>query len=239
MRPADILERHRQLYARPRSLADWTRPDVVRAGLAPLEAELADHLTPPGRLLLLGVGGGREAIALARRGFAVTGVDFAPALAAAAARTAQEAGIAITVEVREVTGLRPPASRFDAVWFSGTLYAALPSRALRVGLLRRLAASLRPGGGLVCQVHCDPSTAPRPWELRLRRAVARCTGGYTALQPGDMMPAGGEFHHYFQSPEELRAEFAAAGLQVRRRVAGDARRPTGILLARRGPQGPG
>jgi 2-polyprenyl-3-methyl-5-hydroxy-6-metoxy-1,4-benzoquinol methylase len=81
MRPEDLAEFTRQTYAAPHnrnSLADGRH---VGSGLLPMERLLLDRSgVTSGKLLLLGMGGGREAIDLAKRGFSVTGVDWIPAL---------------------------------------------------------------------------------------------------------------------------------------------------------------
>ncbi|MBW1887914.1 MAG: hypothetical protein JRI52_06130, partial [Deltaproteobacteria bacterium] len=77
MRPDDLVEFGRQTYANPESVENLCRVETVDLGLTSDETGLLEK-TPlkKGRLLLLGVGGGREAIPLARMGFDVTGVDF-------------------------------------------------------------------------------------------------------------------------------------------------------------------
>ena len=93
MRPDDLLELSRQTYARPHNVAGWGRLDLVERGLGDEELALLAHLPgKEGRLLLLGVGGGREAIPLARLGFQVTGVDFVPGMVALAQENAARQG---------------------------------------------------------------------------------------------------------------------------------------------------
>jgi 2-polyprenyl-3-methyl-5-hydroxy-6-metoxy-1,4-benzoquinol methylase len=81
MRPDDLVEFSRQTYARPQNVEAWAVDDLVGSGLGRDELDLLDAVSEPsGELLLLGVGGGREAIPLARMGFRVTGVDYVTAM---------------------------------------------------------------------------------------------------------------------------------------------------------------
>src|SRR5512136_727202 len=83
MKPGDLVEFTRRTYADPRSQNGWTAPALVDTGLSASERELLDRIPfRRGKLLVLGVGGGREAIPLAKMGFEVTGVDFVPELVA-------------------------------------------------------------------------------------------------------------------------------------------------------------
>jgi hypothetical protein len=77
MRPADLVEFNRLTYASPSTISAWGEDSTVAAGLSTGEQDLLAHLPiKQGRLLLLGLGGGRDAIALAKMGFEVVGVDL-------------------------------------------------------------------------------------------------------------------------------------------------------------------
>ena len=77
MRPDDLVEFSRQSYAKPQDVESWAEDALVDSGLTAEELDLLAAVpATTGELLLLGVGGGREAIPLARMGFRVTGVDY-------------------------------------------------------------------------------------------------------------------------------------------------------------------
>src|SRR5436305_5252735 len=67
---------------------------------------------PPARLLDLPTGLGRHALALARRGFLVTGIDIAPEAIAAAQRDAQEQGATADFRVGDMRN-PPPGGPYD------------------------------------------------------------------------------------------------------------------------------
>lgn len=83
-----------------------TQERQIAAFLAPLEGR---------RVLDVGTGTGRAAIALARRGATVTGVDASAEMLAVAERRAREAGVAVAFRQGDAHGLDFPDRSFDAV----------------------------------------------------------------------------------------------------------------------------
>ena len=81
------------------------------------EGQIADFLAPvTGRRILdVGTGTGRAAIALAKRGAIVTGVDASAEMLQVAGRRAREAGAAVTFQQGDAHRLDFPDGRFDAV----------------------------------------------------------------------------------------------------------------------------
>jgi SAM-dependent methyltransferase len=204
MRPDDLVEFSRQMYARPHNVASWGRPDLVERGLNPEEEALLEHLPgKEGRLLLLGVGGGREAIPLARLGFCVTGVDFVPGMVKLAQENAARQGLAIEGLVQEISALDVPPESYDVVWLSAAMYSCVPTRQRRVAMLRRVRQALRPGGHFVCGFHWGVQEEHSPQVERVRRLVATLSRGHLAYEPGDMLWHQVEFIHGFLSEEAL------------------------------------
>jgi SAM-dependent methyltransferase len=215
MRPADLIEFSRQSYARPHMLGIWGSEERMAQGLRPEETALLDVLPlKEGRLLLLGVGGGREAIPLAQQGFAVTGVDFVPGLVEKAMENAAQRGLKIEGLVQEVSELDVPANSYDVAWLATTMYSYVPTQQRRVEMLRRIGKALRAGGYLVCGFRWDVRSGFSPKGLWARKAVAYLTLGNLWYEPGDKLSGGIEFVHAFSSEEELRSEFEAGGFEV-------------------------
>jgi SAM-dependent methyltransferase len=75
----------------------------------------------PGRAVDLGCGTGANAVFLARHGFDVTGVDFAPAALAKATTRAAEAGVQVRFVEDDLTSLRHRLGTFDLLVDYGTL----------------------------------------------------------------------------------------------------------------------
>jgi SAM-dependent methyltransferase len=120
---------------------------------------------PAGAALDAGCGEGADAIWLAGRGWRVTGVDLSPVALDRAAAHAAQAGPQTAERIQwvhaDLLSWDPGQARYDLV-SAQYLHLADPPRA---GLLRRLAAAVRPGGTLLIVGH-HPSdlqtTMPRP-----------------------------------------------------------------------------
>ncbi len=215
MRPDDLVEFSRQTYARQHSVAGWGRPDLLDEGLHADEYELLEKLPcTGGRLLLLGVGGGREAIPLARLGFQVTGVDFVPEMVEQAIRNAARHDLVIDGLVQEISRLELPENAYDAVWLSAAMYSCVPTRQRRLEMLRRIYKALRPGGFFVCQFHWSAGKMELSRGERARKAIAWLTLGNISYEPGDMLWHNIEFLHGFLSADELKTEFLNSGFEI-------------------------
>ncbi len=102
-------------------------------------------LAPGAQVLVPGCGRGHEVVELAKRGFAVVGIDFAPsAVQALRARLAQE-GLAAEVVESDLFAFQE--GPFDAIYEQTCLCALDPAR--WTDYERWLFARLRPGGLLL------------------------------------------------------------------------------------------
>jgi 2-polyprenyl-3-methyl-5-hydroxy-6-metoxy-1,4-benzoquinol methylase len=110
--------------------------------------ELGDELEP-GRALDLACGEGRNAIWLARHGWAVTGVDFAGVGLEKARRHASEHDVSVDWIEADLRSWQPPPAAFDLV---ALLYLHLPAVELDP-VLRAAAAAVAPGGTLFLVGH--------------------------------------------------------------------------------------
>jgi SAM-dependent methyltransferase len=219
MRPDDLIEFSRQSYARSNKVAGWADTEFVDSGLTADETALAAALPETtGDLLLLGVGGGREAIPLAQMGFRVTGLDYVAAMVDSAVENAAAQGIHIDGLVQEISRLNVAPGAYDVVWLSRAMYSCVPTRARRVATVRRIATALRHGGYFLCQFHWDPRAKASRRARFARRLVAACTLGNTAYEEGDLLWHDIEFIHAFTSEDVVRAEFEEGGLSVVRIV---------------------
>jgi 2-polyprenyl-3-methyl-5-hydroxy-6-metoxy-1,4-benzoquinol methylase len=116
---------------------------------------------PPGRALDLGMGQGRNAVALAQAGWAVTGVDVSGEAIAAAGRNADKAGI-------KITGVKSDYASFDLgrdAWdLVVMVFAWAPID--EPAFVERIRASLKPGGLVVFENFV--STPERPFAPMVR-----------------------------------------------------------------------
>jgi SAM-dependent methyltransferase len=113
-------------------------------GISPPELLAFIESHPAGQALDLGCGTGTNVITLARNGWQVTGVDFAPRAIAIARRKVQEASFNVDLRVDDVTKLEGISDQFDLVLDIGCFHS-LPG-AGKSDYVRNLDRLLAPGG---------------------------------------------------------------------------------------------
>lgn len=117
-------------------------------------AAVADRI-PPGPVLCLAEGEGRNAVFLARRGHAVTAVDQSATGLAKAAALAEKISVPLTTIIADLAAFEI----MPGVW-SGivAIFMHLPPE-LRAAVLKRAAAGLRPGGVFVLECYTPAQLA--------------------------------------------------------------------------------
>ena len=130
-------ERLRETFGSVAELYDRARPEypaVVFDDLAALAL-----LEPGSRVLEIGPGTGKATVELSRRGYAVTGIELAPELAAVARRNLADFP-QTEIEIGDFETWEPRQAGFDAVvafsafhWIAPDLRYAKPARLLRPG----------------------------------------------------------------------------------------------------------
>jgi SAM-dependent methyltransferase len=131
----------------------------------------------PCRVIDLGCGTGDNSIYLARHGFDVTGVDFAPSAIAEAKRKAEAAGVEIAFYVDDLTNLETTYGTFDFLVDYGTLDDL--SADDRERYIQSVLPLTRPGSLFLLWCH--------EWHLRWweRVLVTVLPFGGLALSPGE------------------------------------------------------
>jgi SAM-dependent methyltransferase len=215
MRPEDLAAYTRETYTKPHNRATWTHPEQALSGFDDIERSLLERLpVKKGRAMVLGVGGGRDVLALAREGFDITGIDFVQELMAVAEQLAAAHQIKFEGSVQDITRLQPLPALFELVWFSKGMYSAVPTRERRIRLLSTIRRALKPGGCCVCQYRIG---SPLRFSVKVeaaRRLMAAITAGNRSFEAGDILWSNAEFVHVFETEGELLDEFHAAGWRV-------------------------
>jgi ubiquinone/menaquinone biosynthesis C-methylase UbiE len=215
MRSDDLVEFSRQSYAKLHNLEGWTEDALVDSGLGADELDLLNAVPETtGNLLLLGVGGGREAVPLAKMGFRVTGVDYVAAMVERAKENADHRGTYLEGLVQEISNLDVPSNAYNVVWLSRSMYSCVPTRARRVEMVKRITRSLTPEGYFLLQFHWDPRYHLTRKGRLVRRLIAACFLGNTAFEEGDILWGNIEFVHIFTSEDQVRSELEEGGLSV-------------------------
>ncbi len=215
LKPRDLVRFSREHYARPRVVASWMTEETLQAGLYDQERQILESLPQKcGDLLLLGTGGGREAIPLSQIGFRVTGVDFVADMVRETQAYGASMGVVIDGIVSELSDLELTPAAYDVIWFSTVLYSATPTRKGRTALLGRLKNALKPEGILVCQCMFNFSRPFRKSMEGFKRLIACLTLGNFGYQPGDVLWGNCEYIHQFTAEAELLGEVQEAGFRV-------------------------
>jgi len=128
-----------------------------------------------GRVLCLAEGEGRNALFLARQGYAVTAVDASRIGLNKAARLARDHGVEIELVHRDLADYQIGLSRWDGIV---SIFCHLPA-ALRRELHRRVVAGLKPSGMLLLEAYTP-------------QQIGRGTGGPPAAE---LMMTAGELRH--------------------------------------------
>jgi SAM-dependent methyltransferase len=194
---------------------EWLFPDEVinsfgatsPGSQALLEAAVT-ALQPGAPVLDCACGIGSDAMALARRGFAVTATDGSPAMAAEARLRSERLGIAMTVAHSQWQNLpQLTAGPFELVLCLGNSLVHAGSRSNRVAALDGMKKVLGPKGVLIVD--------SRNWELLyksrprivpakkvIERRGMRCSSLYIWTVPGDFgAPCTAEIVLIFEGPE--------------------------------------
>ncbi len=214
VRPEDLVASARRFYTDPTHVTLLVEKSAD--GLYPSEVALLERIpSKAGTALVLGCGAGREAIALAKEGWQVMGIDNAPVLLDAARANAAQAGVHIDFQCHDISqGIFLDRS-FDLICLFGLPYSLIPTRKWRVQLLTACRQHLQPDGR--CLLDFSPDDRPSRREARAqrwRKGLAWFVGGNRECQLGDYWFKGNLFYHRFSTGAEIAEEVAAAGLSL-------------------------
>lgn len=172
---------------------------------------IADHFPPTGHLLVTSAGGGREVVALRRRGFTVTAFECNEALRRGAGALLQREGLGGEVSAAPRDGFPPDERQYDGVVVGWGSLTYVRGRERRRRFLEQLRERLRPGAPALLSFYARARDGEG---MRLVSRVGTAVGRWLGRPPvelGDVIDP--VFQHYF-SEEELRSEVTAAGLAV-------------------------
>jgi len=183
------------------------------------------QITTPARVLDVPCGGGRLALELAGRGFALTGVDIASEFIDEAKTNAAARGLKIEWHNRDMREL-PWRAEFDAAFCFGNSFGYLDDEG-NAQFLRAVARTLKPGARLVIETGAAaesllPNFQPRRWfelggitlliDSRYDYEQGRIITDYTFIRDGQAEKRPSSQRVYTFS--ELRSLFDGAGLHV-------------------------
>lgn len=225
--PAELIQSVSEKYNEEQEVLHHSKE--VSEGFEEWEEEFVERfMKHRGRVLDVGCGAGREAIALAKNGFEVTGIDLAPRMVSQAVRNTKKEKLDIRFEVKSVTELDYPEQSFDYVLFSRGVYSCIPTKNLRIKTLQEIKKIIKPDGFLTFSV-CHNSFYYRNKRSSgrykiiyfLRRLLSYLSGKSFKSEPGDTLsqyvsvastPERAAYIHFFPNAQAVLEEIEAAGL---------------------------
>jgi SAM-dependent methyltransferase len=137
-------------------------------GLLEWEKRVAGrYFSEPGRLLDVGCGGGREAIAFAKLGHSVTAIDINKSLIETAESKAHELGLEIKVRLCDGAQLEFDPNAFKYIVLFAQVLGNVPGHDQRVNMLRQAHNILTEDGVLIFSVHNLPVCEPIAYAQQL------------------------------------------------------------------------
>ena len=211
------------------STADMSEPGVVGPAV-----EFLAGLAGGGRALELGIGTGRIALPLARRGVPVHGIDMSRAMVARL--RAKPGGEDISVTIGDFAAARVGGT-FSVAYLVFNTIMNLTTQELQVACFRNVAAHLEPGGCFVIEVsvpdlrRLPPGQNVVPFHVSPTRwaydvydtATQAMSSNYVEIADGR-----GEYRYFpfrYVWPAELDLMAQMAGLRLRERWDGWTREP--------------
>ena len=177
------------------------------------EAAMATSFRDCRRLLVAAAGGGRDAIALAKQGFAVAAFDSSTLLTAACKTNADLANVQVAVHDARPDEVPSGLGEYDGLIVGRGAYHHIPGRSRRVRFLRKCGQHLSPGARVfVGDFQVQPEDARgHLWTARIAGAIRRLRRG-EEIEAGDALNEHNFYHRFVR--EEIQTELHDAGFEL-------------------------
>ena len=213
---------------------DEESADRFEPGAVDPVVDVLAGLAGGGRALELGVGTGRIALPLARRGVPVHGIDLSRAMVARL--RAKPGGDAVGVTIGDFATTRVDGT-FSVAYLVFNTIMNLTTQAAQVACFRNVAAHLEPGGCFVIEVHVPElrrlppgqnvvpfHVSPTRWAFDVYDVATQAmSSNYVEVEGGHGRYTSIPFRYVW--PAELDLMARLAGLRLRERWQGWAREP--------------
>lgn len=214
LNPRDHERLTRWFYEQKEAVEIWGNQGIIERGLVEEEeAFVQNYLKGKEKCLVLHCGGGREAVALAKRGFSVKGVDRSEALIEQAKRYAEKEGVRCEYLLQDVLKLSL-GEHFDAIFLGSNMYSAIPLKEWRIDFLKRVKEHLTEKG-LFYMEFASRVSPEETGNYPLKKFFARLFGN-RFYELGDALFAGWHYQHAFVKEEDVRKEIDSSGFSIER-----------------------
>jgi hypothetical protein len=190
--------------------AAYTGAAYLDSGLQFWEEIAIDRFFTPGcRVIVAAAGGGRELIALARRGYTAEGFDCCRSMVSAGKRALAHRGIDSRIEWAPPCRIPANLGTWDAAVIGWNGYTYISPRSRRIEFMKSLRPHLRPGSPVLVSGAIRPGEGGQlTWTPRIANAVRVLTFRRPVFGIGSCFP--GRPRHQF-TRRELEEELSAAG----------------------------
>ena len=191
---------------------DFHSKEYNRGGLHNWEKDaLTRHFGHSKRLLLLGAGGGREALAFLQSGYDVDGYESHPDLVAAANELLQAEGFEPIVHLIAPDESPTTGTTYDGIVVGWGMYMSIRTRRRRIAFLRQLRTQTRARCPILLSFFPrNPANRQYPLSAIIATAVRRVLHQKPA-EVGDWL-APFYVHHFTQN--EISSELAEGGFKL-------------------------
>jgi SAM-dependent methyltransferase len=182
----------------------------VKRGLLEWEKTVArDYMMPPGSVLDVGCGSGREAFELYDLGYKVTGVDLSEKQIEQARKNAAQFGKDIDFMVCDGINYEFDDNTFDYVLIWQQVLGNVPTRKNRINVLKEAKRVLKPCGKIIVSVHSYEYCMPLAEKRGLFIKAGEEKGDVFLKEPYDNVC----YWHYF-TKDEFEGHFTEAGINI-------------------------
>ncbi len=222
---------YRSLGARGGEPAIFAGEGHNASGLSDWESNAIERWFAPGsHVVVTAAGGGREVLALAERGFHVTGYEPNQALVTAGCMLLAERDLlgsaSLELSARDV--FPPQAPRCHGVVVGWGSYIHLQGRRRRVSMLSHARARLDPGAPLLVSFWERP---PADRYLRVVRGCAAPLRALRGLPPPELGDSMRDTYVHWFTREEIESELAQAGFALAHYAAEPYAHAVGVAIA--------
>jgi SAM-dependent methyltransferase len=200
--------------------------EMFQAGVVDAAAEVLAELAGGGRALELGIGTGRIALPLARRGVPVHGIDMSRAMVARL--RAKPGGDAIGVTIGDFATTRVDGT-FSVAYLVFNTIMNLTTQEAQVACFRNVADHLEPGGCFVIEVHVPElrrlppgqtvvpfHVSPTQWSFDVYDVATQAmSSNYVKVADGRGEYWSIPFRYVWPAELDLMAQLAGLGLRER------------------------
>lgn len=210
LRPEEFKLLSKKAYKDPKWVSYW-KEFANELSFAEQEV-LKDFNFNNARILVMGVGGGRESVFFAKKGAKVSAIDISEEMIGIAQENAKQNKVALKCFQMDWRDIHPQewTEKYDLVTMFCFGYSIIPQAETRIKMLNKLYEILNDGGKIVLSLFFAPLADSEFKTIRFKVILQKLLfGGNVFIELGDRFnPATLEFVHFFYNKDTLEQELS-------------------------------